>query len=207
MNNVLKGMMLGLSIAAPVGPIALLCIRRTLANGRLSGFVSGLGAALAHTVYGSVAAFGLTAVSSVLLTHQNVVRLVGGIFLIYLGIKTYMSKSKQAAQGAVRTTLMSDCVSTFFITLTNPMTILLFTAAFAGLDLVSLATGYGAALTLVGGVFFGSAGWWLVLSMATGFFKVTEQGIMLINKISGSILVGFGLWVLLWGVVKNIVLG
>ena len=131
----LKGLIIGFSIAAPVGPIGVLCIRRTLAKGHASGLVSGLGAATADSVYGCVAGFGLTLVSSLLLEGQDWVRSMGGVFLLYLGIRTYLSKPSDGVPPARGLDLAGDYLSTFLLTLTNPLTILSFAAIFAGLGL------------------------------------------------------------------------
>jgi threonine/homoserine/homoserine lactone efflux protein len=128
------GMILGFSIAAPVGPIGVLCMRRTLAEGRHYGFISGLGAAAADAVYGAIAAFGLTLISSVLIDQQGWLRLIGGLFLCYLGMRTFFSKVSEQAADVKRGSLWAAFGSTFFLTLTNPMTILSFAAIFAGFD-------------------------------------------------------------------------
>ena len=194
----LQGLIIGFSIAAPVGPIGILCIRRTLAEGRLTGFVSGLGAASADAVYGSIAAFGLTAISAFLVTQILWMRLIGGIFLLYLGIQTF--RAKPAAQAAeVRPGgLPSAFLSTFFLTLTNPMTILSFAAIFAGLGLGQTRGSLGGAVALVAGVFLGSAAWWLTLSALVGIFRerINEKTLVWVNRIAGVIILGFGLFAL-----------
>ncbi len=130
-----QGLAIGFAIAAPVGPIGLLCIWRTLANGRLAGFVSGMGAATADACFGAVAALGLTAISSALVTHQSAVRLVGGVFLCYLGARTALTHpAMESKVGTVRS-LAAAFGSTLALTLTNPTTILSFVAVFAGLGL------------------------------------------------------------------------
>lgn len=159
----LKGLLLGFSIAAPVGPIGLLCIQRTVAYGRRSGLVTGLGAATADGVYGTVAAFGLTAISGFLVGQQFWFRIVGGIFLVYLGAKTLFSKAAEKAASPDRNNLFSDYASTVFLTITNPMTILSFAAVFAGLGLADTG-GHGPAVWMVAGVILGSALWWFALS-------------------------------------------
>ena len=194
----LQGLIIGFSIAAPVGPIGILCIRRTLAEGRLTGFVSGLGAASADAVYGSIAAFGLTAISAFLVTQILWMRLIGGFFLLYLGIQTF--RAKPAAQAAeVRPGgLPSAFFSTFFLTLTNPMTILSFVAIFAGLGLGQTRGNLGGAVALVAGVFLGSAAWWLTLSALVGSFRerINEKTLVWVNRIAGVIILGFGLFAL-----------
>jgi threonine/homoserine/homoserine lactone efflux protein len=202
----LRGLILGFSIAAPVGPIGVLCIRRTLANGRLAGLVSGLGAASADAVYGGVAALGLTVISAFLVDQQTWLRLVGGGFLIYLGIKTLLAAPVSEDQGDLGEgatgagSLLGDYASTFFLTLTNPMTIISFAAIFAGLGLGGSGNSPEAALALILGVFLGSAAWWLLLSTLTqalGARFLGQNGLKWVNRASGVVIVGFGLAALL----------
>ncbi|MCB0231048.1 MAG: LysE family transporter, partial [Anaerolineae bacterium] len=178
-------------------PIGVLCIRRTLAEGRLAGFVTGLGAATADTVYGAVAAFGLTAVSAFLVSQQDWLRLIGGAFLLYLGIRTFLTRPMP--QTAVRDdkssrTLAGDYASTFLLTITNPLTIISFAAVFAGLGLGSGYDDLGSALLLVAGVFTGSALWWLLLSGGVSLLRgrITENGLRWVNRVSGVIITVFG---------------
>ena len=191
----LKGIIIGFSIAAPVGPIGVLCIRRTLADGRLAGLVSGLGAATADLFYGCVAAFGLTFISQFLIDQEMWLRLIGGLFLLYLGAKTFFSKSSNDEIEQKKGGLLNSYFSTFFLTLTNPLTILSFAAIFAGLGFVNTGGDYLSALTLVAGVFSGSALWWFLLSGGASFFqkKIDSQGLTWINRISGLIITVFGL--------------
>lgn len=199
MSPLLKGLIIGFSIAAPVGPIGLLCIRRSMANGRLAGFISGLGAATADAIYGIVAALGLTAIASVLVAHRQSLQLGGGIFLVYLGVSTLRARpALQAAPTKPARTRLADYASVFALTLTNPMTILAFLGIFAGVGLDPRTGGLGAA-TLVLGVFLGSAAWWLVLSAFAGWLgtRLRHGGLRAINVLSGSIVIGFGLWQLL----------
>jgi threonine/homoserine/homoserine lactone efflux protein len=193
-----KGLVIGFSIAAPVGPIGVLCIRRTLAEGRLTGLVSGLGAATADAFYGCVAGFGLTFISGFLVAQQFWLRLIGGAFLCYLGIKTLLSKPAEQAAVMKGRGLTGAYASTFFLTLTNPMTILSFAAIFAGLGLAGTDGNYASAGILVLGVFLGSALWWLVLSGGVGAFRqrFNLQGLQWVNRISGAIIIGFGLFAL-----------
>ena len=199
LSFLLKGMAIGFSIAAPVGPIGVLCIRRTLAEGRTCGFVSGLGAATADGLYGVVAGLGLTFLSNLLIQQQFWVRLIGGLFLCTLGLKTFFAPPAQGDTPVKGKGLAAAYVSTFVLTLTNPMTILAFAAIFAGLGVGTTAGNYLAAGVLVAGVFTGSAMWWLFLSGAVGFFKrsVSLAGMRWINRISGLIIVAFGVGALL----------
>jgi len=191
----LKGITLGFSIAAPVGPIGILCIRRTLQFGRFSGLFSGLGAAAADVIYAIVAAFGLTLISNMLMAGQFWLRLIGGLFLLYLGWKTFFAKVNDRTKEVAHTSLAGDFISTFFLTITNPMTILSFLAVFAGLGLSSMNSTYLEASSLVFGVFLGSAAWWLILSEGVTLFrkKVSEKVMKWINHIAGIIIIGFGI--------------
>jgi threonine/homoserine/homoserine lactone efflux protein len=193
MSLFLEGMAIGFAVAAPVGPIGVLCIRRTLADGRASGLVSGLGAATADAAYGSVAALGLTFVTSLLVGAESWLRLVGGVFLVFLGVRTFLSRPAERPIAAGRGGLPGAYASTLALTLTNPTTILSFTAIFAGLGAGS-ADGSSTALLLVPGVFIGSTLWWFVLSGATSLFraKISGGGLRWVNRISGVVLAGFG---------------
>ena len=190
-----RGLVIGFSIAAPVGPIGVLCIRRTLADGQISGLVSGLGAATADAMYGCVAGFGLTFISSLLIDQQMWLRLFGGLFLLYLGIKTLLSRPSDQAANAAGSGLLGSYVSTFLLTVTNPLTILSFVAIFAGLGLANTSGTYISAVILVLGVFLGSALWWLLLSGGVGVFrdKFNTQGLLWVNRISGVIITVFGM--------------
>ena len=192
-----KGLAIGLSIAAPVGPIGVLCIRRTLDQGRLSGLVSGLGAASADMVYGSVAGLGLTLLSDVLVDQRMWLRLIGGGFLCYLGIKTLLSQPDDQRASADDRGLFGIYASTFFLTLTNPVTILSFAAVFASLGLAEVERGEAAILVV--GVFLGSALWWLTLSGIVGLVrhKVNRTAMLWVNRISGLVIGGFGVAALL----------
>jgi threonine/homoserine/homoserine lactone efflux protein len=195
----LKGLFIGFSIAAPVGPIGLLCIRRTLAEGRTFGLVSGLGAATADAIYGCIAGFGLTFISTFLISQQVWFRVIGGLFLCYLGLKAFLSRPVEQMASAKRNGLMGAYASTFFLTLTNPMTILSFAAIFAGLGVASTSGNYVSAGVLVLGVFSGSALWWLLLSGGVSFFqaKFNLRELKWVNRISGILILLFGLYVLL----------
>ncbi len=197
LDPILKGTLIGFSIAAPVGPVGLLCIRRSLHDGRLAGFVSGLGAATADTLYGLVAAFSLTALTDLLVSHRAALQLVGGFFLLYLGIQTLRARPPaQAAQARPSPNLAGAYFSTLVLTATSPVTILAFVGIFAGLGVGSAGGGTFAALRLVLGVFLGSAAWWLILSTSANWLggKLQTGGLRTLNLIAGSIITAFGLW-------------
>ena len=191
----LKGILIGFSIAAPVGPIGILCIRRTLAEGRASGFLSGLGAATADAIYGCIGAFGITIISNILLSQHAVLRLGGGVFLCYLGITTFIAEPAEEAAAGRRSSLTGNYVSTLLLTLTNPVTILSFAAIFAGLGLGVSYESYYSAGILVLGVFAGSSLWWLILSSAVGAVRdnLNPKSLRWVNRISAAIILGFGI--------------
>lgn len=194
-----RGLVLGLAIAAPVGPIGILCIKRTLAKGRLAGLVSGLGAATADAIYGSMAAFGLTVIAGLLLDRQSLIRLAGGLFLIYLGVTTARAPVADRDADESPAGLLQDYASTLVLTLTNPLTILSFAAVFAGLGVGAAAGNYRAAAATVAGVFVGSALWWLTLSIVVSLFRgrITPSAMVWVNRLSGLLIVGFGVAALL----------
>ncbi len=195
----LRGLAIGFSIAAPVGPIGVLCIRRTLFDGRASGLVSGLGAATADAIYGCIAGFGLTFISQFLVNQQVMLRIAGGMFLCYLGIKTLLARPSEQSATVNKKGLAGAYTSTFFLTVTNPMTIIFFAGIFAGLGLATAGENYMSAGILVLGVFTGSALWWFILSGCASVFrrKITPNTLRWINRISGVVIVGFGLFALL----------
>jgi threonine/homoserine/homoserine lactone efflux protein len=201
----LKGLLLGFSVAAPVGPIGVLCVRRTLTEGRASGLVSGLGAATADAFYGSVAGFGLAFISDLLLAQRIWLSALGGLYLCYLGLTTFCARPAETAAEAKSAGLARSYLTTLFLTITNPMTILSFAATFAGLGIASAAGGYRSSASLVLGVFLGSALWWLVLSTGVHVFRsrFTLRSLRWLNRASGAIIVGFGLWALV-GLLRSI---
>jgi threonine/homoserine/homoserine lactone efflux protein len=195
MTLFLKGLLFGFLLAATVGPMWVLCFRRTLAHGALAGFVSGMGIAVADGLYGAVAAFGLTAVSGFLLRYSFWIGLVGGVFLVTLGVKCLLAappslhEDRPEAPG-----LPQAFLSTLGLTLANPPTILAFAAIFAGLGLV--AADYAGAGLVVLGVFLGSAVWWVVLAAAAGWLRgrIGPRVFRAINVVSGLSILGFALW-------------
>jgi threonine/homoserine/homoserine lactone efflux protein len=200
MNFFLKGLVLGFSIAAPVGPIGLLCIRRTLAEGRASGFISGLGAATADGFYGFIAAFGLTAISGFLLDFRLPIRYIGALFLLYIALKTFFTKpTNKDNQEKTKVSLIKSYTSTVGLTLTNPTTIISFIAVFAGLGVGTMSQNYTGATFTVIGVFCGSVVWWLLLSTSVGLFhhKISDTGMVWINRIAGILMISLGIFSIL----------
>jgi threonine/homoserine/homoserine lactone efflux protein len=201
--GLLQGIFLGVAIAAPVGPISLLCIRRTLLQGRVYGLLTGLGAATADVIYGSLAGLGLVSLNEVLVKGHFWIRLLGGVFLLFLGIRTWFrSPAKKEDEATFSTQVFPAGTgwwvygSALLLTLSNPLTILSFLAFFAGLGETA---GFGAALLLVFGVFVGSCLWWLFVSCGVAFcFQRWRMGLSTghfrhIDRLSGVLLMGFGL--------------
>ena len=200
----LRGFVLGFTIAAAVGPISLLCIRRTLAEGRLVGLVSGIGVATADATYGAIAAFGLTAITDLLVDWRRALGLVGGLFLLWLAWRTIGSVPGDAAREAngERRGLPGAYLSTLGLTLTNPMTILSFAALFVGLGVTGGDAAGATLLTL--GVFAGSAAWWVVLVTVVGAVRsrLTPAGMRRINVASGALIGAFALVALATALVR-----
>lgn len=195
----IKGLIIGFSIAAPVGPIGILCIRRTIEHGRFVGFVSGLGAATADGLYGLVAGLGLTVVTNLLIGQQWWLQFIGGAFLCYLGVKIFFSRPSDNSAKAKGNKPFTAYASTFFLTITNPVTILSFIAIFSGLGLSNnYSNNFG--LILVLGVFLGSALWWLLLSYIAGIVANRSNfSLRFVNRLSGLTLLLFGLYGLMIG--------
>jgi threonine/homoserine/homoserine lactone efflux protein len=185
----LRGFVLGITIAAAVGPISLLVIRRTLAQGQLYGLVSGLGVATADATYGAIAAFGLSAITDALVDARQVLGLVGGIFLLWLAWGTIRSTPTEAATvTTARRGYAGAYLSILGLTLANPMTILSFGALFAGLGVTSGASGDASLVVL--GVLLGSTTWWIALTTAVALLRgrITPRWLHRINVVSGLII-------------------
>ncbi len=194
----LKGIFIGFAMAVPIGPVGIMCIRKTLTEGRLRGLLTGLGAATADLLYGCVAAFGLAIISDTLISQRIWIRLLGGALLLFLGIRTFRKipadpKIPINNSGIVRTYLTA-----FLITLTNPLTIFAFLAVFAALGLGSDLGNFSAS-ALVAGVFFGSCLWFLSLSSTAILFrkKLDLVGLGWVNKIAGILIIISGVIVFL----------
>ncbi|WP_019645907.1 LysE family translocator [Novispirillum itersonii] len=190
----LKGMGLGLSIAAPVGPIGILCMRRTLEGGVLAGVAGGLGTALADGVYAAVAAFGVAGVAALLQEHAILLNGGGALVLLWLAVKTLRSApaSGDGASAGGRRGVLGLCAATFALTIANPPTIALFAALFAGLGLGAGADA-ATALALVAGVFCGSMLWWVILSTGVSLMRhrLSPPVLLWINRGAGMVLLGF----------------
>ncbi|MCE5315800.1 MAG: LysE family translocator [Parachlamydia sp.] len=190
-----KGCLIGFSIAMPVGPIGLLCIRHSLISGAFAGVIVGLGAASADALYGALAGFGITAVAHFFAAYGQYVQWLGAAFLCYLGIATFFAGRREAREDSGDIKGYRLYLTTFVLTLTNPMTILSFVAIYAGLGLRGESNGLVLALATTVGVFAGSTIWWLLLSSAAALFrhKISVHTAIWLNRISGMAILGFGL--------------
>ena len=198
-NFLLLGMVMGLVVAVPVGPLGLLCITRALAQGPTYGLFSGLGVATADALAAGIAALGITLISGFLSEYQLALRLVGGAFLCYFGYR--ISTTEPVAQVPIKNinSLVGAYATTFFLTFSNPMTILSFVAIYAGWHVPSLGGDYIAAATLTAGVFTGSALWWIALFIALTTFhrRFNIRFLFWVHRVSGAIIAVFGVIVLL----------
>jgi threonine/homoserine/homoserine lactone efflux protein len=200
MNLFINGLLLGFSVAAPVGPIGILCINRTINKNFAAGFVSGLGAATVDLLFGSIAGLGLTIISNFLIAQKVWFQICGLALLIYLGIKTIRKKDKNVEFNyTVDKGLANDYLSTILVAVTNPITILFFTAAFTGLGLAKSVNSTSSAIQLITGVFTGSCLWWLILSGLTQRLKkkISKRFLHAIDFGSGILLLLFGLLILI----------
>lgn len=194
--TLLKGMIIGLSIAAPVGPMGVLCIQRSLSGGMRGGMAVGLGVAVADAIYGAVAGFGLTFISGFLLDHQAWFKVIGGLILLWMGLKTLRQPTEMP--GSVATPrpggLTEDFGTSFLLGLTNPATIVFFMAVFTAFGSEGLTFDAFGACVLVLGVFLGSTGWWAFLSAASNRMRsrLTAK-LPLVTKISGGVIAAFGI--------------
>ncbi|MBS4048809.1 MAG: LysE family translocator [Alphaproteobacteria bacterium] len=195
-----KGLVAGFIIAAPVGPVGVLCVQRTLHQGRVAGLMSGLGAAVADAAYGCVAAFGLSLISNWLQAHEAVFRLCGGLFLLFMAWRMLRAalhpEPAVSADGSYNERPIACFVSTFILTATNPITIVAFLGIFAFFGIGAFGLSNAMALWLVLGVFAGSSVWWLSLAGLAGAFRqrLGNGGLKWINGASGLLMLGFGLY-------------
>lgn len=190
----LRALGIGFLVAAPVGAMALLCIERTLARGRAIGYATGAGIATADAAYASIAAFGLTALTGALTGAQGWVRLIGGAFLVYLGVRAMLSKPARCANDAGAVPLLGMYTSALGLTFANPQTIIAFAGIFAGAGLVVTGGGWAMPAVTVAGVFTGSLGWWLVLVTVTGVLReqVGERVLLWVTRVSGVAIAALG---------------
>ena len=195
MNLFVKGLIVGFCLAAPVGPIAAICVQRTISKRLISGVLSGMGAAVADAVYGAIAAFGATIISEFIIAERNWLQRIGGGILILLGLRLiFFTKLEERKNGATNRGLFGDFFSTFVLTLTNPMTFVAFAAIFTTMGIGAVRGHSILTAELVGGVFAGSALWWLILSGASFLLRhhFDFRKLAAINKATGVFVIAVG---------------
>ncbi len=202
---IVKGIIIGFAVAAPVGPIGMLCIRLTLEKGRLAGFCGGLGAAVADTIFAAVGAFaligafGLTSGGGGFEAYRSWLELGGGLFLIAFGVHLGLKRPIIASSDEeVPQTLLADFLRTTVLTLANPSTILSFIGIFAGASILSRLN-LADVPELILGVLLGSSGWWLTLAIGVGLIRhmISYEVFVWLNRIAGGLLVIFGFFTLM----------
>lgn len=207
---IISGAIMGLIAAVPIGPVNLICIRRSFAFGPVNGFVSGLGAALGDGIFAAITFFGLTWIAELIQSYDVIIELVGGALLVWFGVHTILSPAAGKVEDGDKnepgaSTLVRAMVSTFVLTITNPATLIAFASMFASFRaLVGGANSYVDAGFVVAGVVGGSAGWWLCLTSVIGIFhtRITDRTVRIINRGSGVLVALFGLAVLIHVVMK-----
>ena len=210
-----KGMLVGLMVSIPLGPMGVLIIQKTLHKGALSGFIAGMGAASADFFYASAAAFGLGYVINTVQTHELLLQILGGIFLLWIGLKIYFDNPirqiRQRRQGRVsKTGLLGDYLSLFFLTVSNPITVVVFMAVFAGMSVFGESSSLLGELLVVIGVLLGGGVWWYTLSTLVNIFrkKFRLRVLITINRVSGLVITILGALVILaaFAPFKNLVI-
>jgi threonine/homoserine/homoserine lactone efflux protein len=203
----ITGLAYGLILAAPAGPVGVMCVQRTLTEGRLHGLLSGLGAAFGDALYGAVAAFGVSAVEDWIVDHQTALRWVGGVVLLLLAARTMFGRSRNRRQrngdstelaGIHTESLFQDFVSTFVLAIANPITLIAFAGLLATLGGTGTGQSFAHAGWLIAGVFCGSAVWWLALALGAGCFRgyLGDGYDRWVRRISATILLVFGVYAL-----------
>ncbi|MCM1030972.1 MAG: LysE family transporter [Oscillibacter sp.] len=194
---IFRGMLIGLMVSVPLGPMGVLIIQKTLHKGALSGFIAGMGAACADLFYASVAAFGLGYVINTVQTHELILQIIGGIFLLIVGLKIYFAnplKQIKARRRVTKKGLVGDFLSLFFLTASNPVTVIVFMAVFAGTSVFGDAPTFFTEIMVLIGVLLGGSAWWYALSTIVNIFrkKFRLRLLIKINRVSGIIITVLG---------------
>lgn len=197
----IEGAIIGFLIALPVGPAAILCIRRTIAAGAFAGYATGLGAALGDVVFGAVAVFGLSFVAEFISRYEFWIRAFGGVFLCAMGVSYLRHRPRSVGDPVALdrerrlATYVRYCSSSFFITVFNPITVMAFAAVFAGRGLSDVGSDATEATILIAAVFAGALAWWLLLCMVALVLRrrFSEAGLVWLNRVSGGALLLFGI--------------
>lgn len=194
---IFRGMLIGLMVSVPLGPMGVLIIQKTLHKGALSGFMAGLGAACADLFYATMAAFGLGFVINTIKTHEVFLQIIGGIFLLIVGLKIYFDnplKQIKARRRVTKKGLLGDFLSLFFLTASNPVTVVVFMAVFAGTSVLGDTPTLATELLVLLGVLLGGSAWWYVLSTVVNIFrkKFKLRVLVTINKVAGIVITILG---------------
>ena len=194
---IFRGMLIGLMVSVPLGPMGVLIIQKTLHRGALSGFIAGMGAACADLFYATVAAFGLGFVINTIKTHEVILQIVGGIFLLIMGLNIYFAnplKQIKARRRVTKKGLLGDFLSLFFLTVSNPVTVVVFMAVFAGTSVLGETPTFSTEIMLLIGVLLGGSAWWYTLSTIVNVFrkKFKLRVLVTINRVSGIIITILG---------------
>jgi threonine/homoserine/homoserine lactone efflux protein len=194
--TLIKGILIGLMASIPLGPIGILCIQRTLSRGRLSGFVSGLGAATVDTIFAAIAGFGFVIIIDFIEDRSIILQFVGGIIVVLLGIRIFFSHPRKEIRDSSQSTLMKDYITSFLLTLYNPLAIFVFLGIFAGFGLLGNDKGHFFSFILIGGIFAGASLWWITLASLVGYYRKNFglRNILRLNRIAGVLLTLFGLY-------------
>jgi threonine/homoserine/homoserine lactone efflux protein len=190
----IQGIIIGLTLAVPVGPISLLCIQRSITDGRLHGIISGIGVASSDSFYAAVSFLGLTIISGLIIAQQYLFRSLAGIVLIFIGIRVFLSVPHGSSVQTGHETYLKDYLSMAAIAMANPLTLLFFMVIVPGFGVVIHGNSLLTAMEFVAGVFFGSTVWWVLLcgSVGTMCTRISEENLGLINRISGILISCFG---------------
>lgn len=206
-SSIFDGVLIGFAASVPLGPIGVLCIQRTLQRGRLSGFISGLGAAFSDTLYAIIAGFSISYVVAFIEEQFFWLQIFGAIILLLLGFHIFRSNPavQLRRQRKRKSSLVQDFISTFLITISNPLAVFLFIAFFASFRAVNTNSGIWGQLILIGGVFIGASIWWLTLVSVVSLFRsaLNLRRLYWINKIAGAVIIIFVIVVLAVWLIKE----
>lgn len=198
LQYLLKGIIVGFVVSIPMGPMGILCVQRTLNKGKLSGFSSGMGIVTADTIFALVAGLGISFIIHFLREQQMIFQIIGGLFIAFIGVKIFIANpvkqfKKHRREGK---NLFEDFFSILFLALSNPFTIFLYIAIFAGLNLHDVSSSYSSALFVVAGIFVGASIGWFVISTVVNRFRtnIRLRGLMWINRIAGITIILFGVF-------------
>lgn len=194
---IFRGMLIGLMVSVPLGPMGVLIIQKTLQKGALAGFISGLGAAFADLFYATVAVFGLGFVVNLIQSHELLLQILGGIVLIIIGLIIYFRNPLKQIRMRKRVSkkgLLGDFATLFFLTVSNPVTIVVFMAVFAGASVFGDAPSFKIELFVLAGILLGGSLWWNTLSTLINIFrkKFRLRVLITINRISGILITILG---------------